>query len=340
MYTQATLAWSRTLAHLGEGPCLEYRIPGIVVSERGTLLCCWEGRMSTHDDWAPIRPWLLRSADDGQTWQRTRFTLSDDTAVTINNPLLIADGRRVHLIFHENTARAFHCQSEDDGLTWSEPADITPGLRELDYDWNVCAVGPGHGIRLANGTLVAPIWVAKGEWLDDRRRAHHPSRCGAIYSTNGGATWHGGQLFDGICDGNETTIAELRDHRLLYNLRNCEPDMHRRLALSDDSGRTVYGLRLAADLPDPWCFGGMVSLADGTLLFSNCTTDGEGTRQRIDLAVKQSTDDGATWQKLIDVDAIGGYSDIAVHGDALYILYEKTVDGAVEEMRLNKYLLE
>ena len=339
MYTGAEPLWTRCLARSGEGPCPEYRIPGIVVTEKGTLLCCYEGRMSTRDDWAHIRTWVCRSADDGETWSRRRFTLGDDSAVTINNPLLIADGPRVHLIYHENTCRAFHCVSGDDGITWSAPAEITPGVRELDYDWNVCAIGPGHGIRMANGTLVAPIWVAHGEALDARRKAHHPSRCGAIYSTDHGATWHGGQLFDGICDGNETTLAELRDHRLLYNLRNCEPDMRRRLGFSDDSGRTVRDLRRADDLPDPWCFGSMVSLPDGTLLFANCATDGEGARNRVDLAVKQSTDDGASWRKLIDVDDVGGYVDIAVHGDCLYILYEQTFDGVIAELRLRKYRL-
>ena len=339
MYTRASLLWSRILARAGEGPCPEYRIPGIVVTERGTLLCCYEGRMSTHDDWAHIRTWVCRSDDDGETWQRRRFTLGDDTAVTINNPLLLTDGDLVHLIYHENTCRAFHCVSEDDGLTWSEPAEITEGIRELDYDWNVCAVGLGHGVRMADGTLAAPIWVAHGKPLDERRKEHHPSRCGAIYSTDRGATWHGGQLFDGICDGNETTIAELRDHRLLYNLRNCEPDMRRRLALSDDAGRTVRDLRAAEDLPDPWCFGGMVSLPDGTLLFANCATDGEGARKRVDLTVKQSVDDGANWRKLIEVDPIAGYADIAVYGEYLYVLYERTINGAVEELRLRKYRL-
>ena len=51
--------------------------------------------------------------------------------------------------------------SDDDGMTWSEPVDITPQVKE---DWmRFCGVGPGFGVQLRYdekhpGRLIFPIY--------------------------------------------------------------------------------------------------------------------------------------------------------------------------------------
>ena len=339
------LQWTQTFEKRGEGACEEYRIPGLVITDRGTLVICYEGRMAARDDWAVIHLTICRSTDDGQTWHKQVIELPAElggsTADTLNNPTLIADGNRLHLIFHWHYERAFHCFSDDDGITWGRPAEITEAFREAPYDWNVCATGPGHGIRMKNGTLVAPIWLANGRQVDEYRRAHHPSVSGAIYSEDGGETWHMGGLMTDVIDANETNVTELADGRLLFNVRNCEEDHHRRLAWSSDCGRSMTSLVKAEDLEDPWCFGSMATLGDGTLLFSNCSTTGLGeVSGRINQSIKQSSDCGMTWKKVIQVDDIGGYSDIAVAGSYLYILYERTINGCIDALMLKKYKME
>ena len=72
-----------------------------------------------------------------------------------------------------------------------------------------------------------------------------------------------------VIDANETDVVELADGRLLFNVRNCEQDHHRRLAWSPDGGRSMTELVMAEDLGDPWCFGSMAVLPDGAVLFSN-----------------------------------------------------------------------
>ena len=45
-----------------------YRIPGIVVTKRGTVLAYCEARKSDSGDWGPIDVLMRRSTDGGRTW--------------------------------------------------------------------------------------------------------------------------------------------------------------------------------------------------------------------------------------------------------------------------------
>lgn len=343
------ILWERELERLNEGDYCEYRIPGIVVTEKGTLLCCYEGRMSTEDDWAKIDTVICRSEDDGASWVKTAVTLSAEMGGTgedtTNNPTLIVDGSRVHLIFHQNYARAFHMISDDDGKTWSAPVEITDVFRALPQQWNCCATGPGHGIRMKNGRLVAPVWIALGEVLDARRIRHQPSWAGSVYSDDHGATWHAGALAEGIIDANETTVAELPDGRILYNFRNCEKDFYRRLGVAPDGGAAFEKIWTSGELSDPMCFGSMTVLPDGSIAFANCenrgsiNADGQMIRKRINLVIKTSEDGGRSWRPMVTVDDLGGYVDIAVFKDNMYVLYEITENGCISRMILKKYAL-
>ena len=341
------LAWEETLETLRTGAYTEYRIPGIVATGKGTLLVCYEGRMSTNDDWAKIDTVICRRPADADGWQKTVVRLSESMGGTetdcLNNPTLIVDGEMVHLLFHQNYARAFHCVSDDDGQTWSAPEEITAAYREFPMTWNVCATGPGHGIALKNGRLLVPIWLANGAVQDDRRIAHQPSRAGAVYSDDHGKTWHAGALTEGVKDANETCVAELPDGGVLFNFRNREDDLHRRVAISRDGGATLGEISRCDSLPCPMCFGGMTVLPDGSVAYAGCRNNGgitpDAPRARVHAAVSVTDDAGKTWSQLAYVNPIGGYCDIAAHGDALYVLYEMTENGVISRMMLRKYIL-
>ena len=66
----------------------------------------------------------------------------------------------------------------------------------------------------------------------------------------------------------------------------------------------------------------------GKLYFINCAD----TEKRINLTVNESADEGMTWKKILTVDEEGGYADIAVRGDTLYVFYERDTDLAVRDM--------
>ncbi len=350
MKFSATFAEEIILERIHEGPYTEYRIPGITVTPKGTLIICYEGRMSTHDDWAKIDTVVCRSTDRGHTWDKQRFTLPAEMGGsaedTINNPTLIqeADKNTIHLIFHQNYARAFHCVSEDDGITWSAPAEITDAFRQYPAEWNVCATGPGHGVSLGEGRLIAPTWIANGRRIDDRRTAHQPSKAGTLLSFDSGRTWTAGALVDGVLNSNETSLAVLPDGRILANFRNCEEDYHRRLGLSSDGGKTFDRVWREDALPDPMCFAGMCAIPGGAA-FVHCrngTAHPENPRARIHTTLSVTADAGATWTDLCEVNEQGGYADIAYYEGEVYIIYEidPVKRGEVTELVLARYRLD
>src|SRR5712691_108610 len=116
-----------------------YRIPGMVVTPKGTVLAFCEARKSSRGDWGTIDILLRRSEDGGKTWsprrkiadvpgphQKNPVALAQKLATpeerTYNNPLAIAgrDGT-VHFLFCLEYMRAFYMRSTDQGKTFSSP---------------------------------------------------------------------------------------------------------------------------------------------------------------------------------------------------------------------------
>ena len=118
-----------------------YRIPGIVVTARGSVLAYCEARKFTVADRGEIEIHLRRSTDDGRTWSpakqvahlgprlprnphlpedKKKKDMGGPDEQTVNNPVAIAarDGA-VHLLYCVEYMRAFHIRSDDDGVTWS-----------------------------------------------------------------------------------------------------------------------------------------------------------------------------------------------------------------------------
>lgn len=311
--------YAKTVFPHGADGYVERRIPGVLPVEDGLLLVC-EGRSVMGSDWGDIDILVYRVDRDGEPRLVHKIGESmlppDGTMRCYNNPTLIPDGRLVHMLYHKNYARAFHTVSRDGGCTWSPPREITDVYRRFGYDWNVCATGPGHGIRMDSGRLVAPIWLGNGQVLPNGEVRHYPSVAGCVYSDDHGESWHPGALAEGLCSGNETAVAQLPDGNLLFSIRHRGEERCRMQALSSDGGQTLTQLRPVEQLPDPRCFGSLAAVPGG-VLFANC----DHSATRINLKVKFSPD-GAAWQTVWEVDPLGGYADLAVVGEDVYLLYE------------------
>ena len=101
-------------------------------------------------------------------------------------------------------SRCYYTRSDDDGVTFSDPVDITATFDAFrpEYDWKVLATGPGHGIRLTSGRLLVPVWLSTGTG----GHAHRPSVNSTIYSDDNGmftqyisgSNWFGYQIWDYI----------------------------------------------------------------------------------------------------------------------------------------------
>lgn len=319
--TNAAFVDKTPLFESGNGwPC--YRIPGIIVTARGTLIAYCETR-TEGSDWATRGVAARRSVDGGQTWEPMQQLVQHETA-TINNPVMIADENgTVHLLWVMDYLKLHYQYSTDDGLTFSpvRVVDVFEGYR-AELDWTILAVGPGHGIQMSNGALIVPAWLAKGEGRD-----HFPSTVACIRSDDHGDTWQRSVLvvpeapeFD---SPNETAVAECADGTLIYSVRN-RGTVYRRYIMRSDDG-LAFTQPVADDtLADPRCFGSIARAGDA-IVHVNC--DSESLRTL--LTLRLSHDQGHTWpiSRVLEADK-AGYADVifSADGQTGYCLYE-TSDG-------------
>lgn len=338
----------------------QYRIPGIVVTKAGTVLAYCEAR-KTGNDWASIDILLRRSTDGGKTFGEPKLIAhvsgelhrnpvaierkqASPTDVTYNNPVAIADRNgAVHFLFCLEYMRVFHMRSDDDGLTFSSPVEITQAFDRIreSYAWRVVATGPGHGIQLENGRLLVPVWYALGTGGN----GHHPSVNGTVYSDDGGKTWKASDVVmpstPEFPDPNETTAAQLADSSVMLNVRT-ESKENRRTVILSPNGASDWGTpHLQNDLPDPICFGSLMRLSlkktggRNRLLFSNpdnlARADGKSTiwKDRRNITVHLSYDEGQTWEvKRSLEEGSSGYSDLSVLPDGTILCFYETGAGA------------
>lgn len=288
------------------------RIPGLVRTEKGTLLCYYECR-SDLSDWARIDIKIRRSTDGGATWQTVEIIPGGGD--TLNNPVMIADGSTVHMLFCRNYRQLYHRISTDDGLSFSEPVELD-ALQRAGHPFTCLAVGPGHGI-VHQGTLLIPMWFA---YDPQDPKKHWPSRLAVLYSKDHGNSWHCGDvLADNLLDPNESCLAVTAWDQVLISIRNRQEAHLRALAVSP-TGYDQWSEALLWDsLPDPHCMGSMDSYG-GEIYHINCANQGK----REDLAIKISADDFRSFRTL-PVDSVGGYSDLAVTQDRIFILYERNI---------------
>jgi sialidase-1 len=347
---------------VGDNPAYSlYHIPGVVVTAKGAVLTWCEARKRAAgvSDWDDIRILLRRSTDDGKTWSTARsvadvpgpkaknpFALKmknvDPNDVTYNNPVLVADkDGTVHMLFCLEYMRVFYQRSDDDGLTFSTPIEITSAFDAFkkDYDWKVLATGPNHSIQLKTGRLVVPVWLSTGTGGN----AHRPSVTATIYSDDSGKSWHAGDIAvpctEEWINPNETVAIELNDGRVMLNVRS-ESKAHRRLVTTSPDGSTNWSTPKFDDaLLEPICMGGIVRYqheGQSLILFSNPhnldVTKGKPepgkSRARRNVSVKLSRNEAQTWpvNKLIE-DGPSMYSDLAVtHSGTILCFYGRSGD--------------
>ncbi|MFD5566700.1 sialidase family protein [Streptomyces cadmiisoli] len=329
-----------------------YRIPAVVRTAAGTLLAFCEGRVDSGRDWGRIDIVLKRSTDGGRSWGPLRVAASNGGGLAGNPAPVVLDTGRVllvqvrsaasaaeHLIVRGEVSeadgrRVWVQHSDDDGLTWSEPREITEQVKEPGWRWY--ATTPGHGIQLGTGRVVVPgnhTLPPAGTDVGDEAK-YNGGHC--LLSDDRGESWYLGYLdqnTDGYINANETTAAELPDGSVYFNTRNDSPSPGNRAdARSEDGGRTlVVPFRPQAGLAGPVCQGSLLHLGDPDVLLFSGPAFPTG---RALMTVRSSTDDGATWRDAHTVDGLpAAYSDLVRVDDGTVGLLHETGDfGAYERI--------
>ena len=348
----------------GQDNCDTYRIPGMVTTNEGTLIAVYDNRYNNSKDLQEdIDVGMSRSTDGGQTWEPMKVimdmgewggnperlngigdpaVLYDHTTGTIWVAALWISGfSETDMLWWASkpgmkpteTGQFVLAKSTDDGLTWSEPINITEQIK--DPTWQLFFQGPGAGITLDDGTLVFPAQFKAdiGEKaLDGGQYTAHST---IIYSKDGGETWHVGT--GAKPNTTEAQVVQLADGSLMLNMRD---DLNRRVkdetngravAVTSDLGKTwtIHPSSNSA-LQEPNCMASIIASdvnlngqKQQILFFSN-PNDKDA---RINMTIKASLDQGLTWpeeyQVLLNEKQGFGYSCMTmVDENTVGILYE------------------
>ena len=292
----------------GEDGVFEYRIPGIVTSNQGTLIAFCDGRMRKEGD-PPndIDLVMKRSVDGGKTWSPLRTLVDNGRGAAADSCGLVdrqtgtiwifsvyaPEGVGSYTAADGITGATFQFKaitSDDDGLTWSPPKDFTSMMKAPN--WAAGSTGVGSGIQMRNGRLVLPRYNA-----DYRRPRTAPETADSFvcYSDDHGVTWKRGAFVGFPAGTNECQVAELADGSLMINMRGMNGNV-RKVAYSKDGGATWSKPVEDPALIEPRCQGSLYSLTDtmgskiSGLVFSN-----PASLKRENMTVRLSTDEGKTW---------------------------------------------
>ena len=334
--------------HAGDDGAAAFRIPGLVTTNKGTLLGVYDVRYNSSVDLQEhIDIGLSRSIDGGKTWEKMRLPLAfgeygglPAAQNGVGDPSILVDTKTntiwivaawTHGMGNQrawwssqqgmdvnHTAQLVLVKSTDDGKTWSEPINITEQVKHPE--WYFLLQGPGRGITMEDGTLVFPIQYIGKDRIPN---------AGIMYSKDRGETWtiHN----HARTNTTEAQVAEVVPGTLMLNMRDNRGGSRAVYTTSDlgmtwkehESSRTA--------LPEPVCMASLISvkaadnvLGKDILIFSNPNT----TNARKNITIKISLDGGNTWahQLLLDVGENCGYSFLTmVDKETIGILYESSV---------------
>lgn len=336
------------LFQAGDAGVDTYRIPALAITTKGTLLAFCEARWKSSSDTGNIDLVMRRSTDNGATWE-PMATLVNDGDNVCGNPCPIVDQKTgdIILLITKNIGSEHQGQimkgeaaprtpwmlrSNDDGVTWSAPVDISAQARKPDWRWY--ATGPGHGIQLTGGRLVAPCDHSTGP--EDADLHSH-----VIFSDDGGNTWQVGGVLPGTTD--ESIAVELANGDLYLNMRNMRGDHRRYISTSPDNGATWTPVRMDSALIEPVCQASVLRLSTekevgkNRILFSNPASE-----KRENLTVRVSYDECATWPVGKTLWAgPAAYSDLVVCPDkSIGCLFERGEKSPYETITFAQFPLE
>ena len=336
--------------HAGDDGAASYRIPGLVTTNKGTLLGVYDVRYNNSADLQEyVDIGLSRSTDGGLTWERMRLPLSfgewgglPKAQNGVGDPSILVDTKTntiwiiaawTHGMGNQRawwssqpgmdvnkTAQLVLAKSTDDGRTWSQPINITEQVKKPE--WFFLLQGPGRGITASDGTLVFPIQYIGADRIPN---------AGIMYSKDRGETWT--ITNHARTNTTESQVAEVSPGVLMLNMRDNRGGS-RAVYTTKDLGMTWKEHESSRTaLREPVCMASLISvkaqdniLGKDLLIFSNT----DSSTERKNMTIKISTDGGLTWPKeyqlLLDEGTTWGYSCLTmVDKEHIGILYESSV---------------
>ena len=263
----------------GEEPILGYnsekysqfREQNIIVTNSGKIVVIVQGRNAS--------PWSDRSGqdlvckiseDNGETWSESIMMVAQgEKSICPNASVYDRNNGKIICLYsvfqwpftdpdsrkswEGLKNRQYAIYSDDEGLTWSEPREITHMVK---VDTVAQVFGSGEGIQLENGPNKGRLIVPGGDFMPPNKRVF------VWFSDDQGETW---QTSEAVPNPHnrltpcENSIAELEDGTLLMNERNSGIGQ-RWQSRSKDGGETWSSFEPVADLPSISCNASIITV--------------------------------------------------------------------------------
>ena len=292
-FVSPELRLARSVRTAGDDGVAAYRIPGLVLSPKGTLIASYDIRhRSSMDLQNDIDVGVSRSADGGLTWEPMQVAMDmgefgglPQEENGIGDPCILVDEVTGELLLFAvwvhggksgqfawfaagngfepgTTPQLMMVRSADDGLTWSAPVNLTRQVKQ--EPWLFTFQAPGRGITMADGTLVVPFQHQE----PDRTPA-----AGIMYSKDRGHSWQVHEY--ARINTTESQVAEVEPGVLMLNIRD-NLRRGRAVYVTDDLGRSWTPHVSDGQLVEPVCMASLIhipaaqnALGQDILLFSN-----------------------------------------------------------------------
>ena len=301
---------------LGSNAC--YRIPTISMVPNGDLIAIVDERIDSCDDLRKnedINLVIRRSVDSGRSWSNTKKLIDLPTGESVSDASLIIDSlnKTVFLFFnymnHNEIKKRYQMMvvsSVDNGITWSEPLDITSQITKANWKDDFMFITSGKGIQTNDGVLLhCLVNLDKGTHV--------------FGSKDFGKTWF--LTESPLQNADESKIIELNNKTWMVNSRvNSSGIRHSYISSNMGKSWTTY---YESDLIDPGCNAGFIKLnsPENLILLSNINHKSS----RENLCLRYSKNEGKSWSDPITIyKGSAAYSSITnLENGEIIILFER-----------------
>ena len=261
---------------------------------------------------------IRTSNDEGKSWSSINRLVDYPFGESASDPSMIFDKKtkQIYLFYNymnlEKDKDVYYLKyvtSLDNGITWSQPIDITDQISKPEWKNDFKFITSGRGFQTRDGALL--------HCLVNLQNGTH-----VFGSNDHGKTWYIAEA--PISLGDESKIVELNDGSWLVNSRVNNKGI-RYSHISKNQGKS-WTTRPEINLIDPGCNASLVKYDYGNYINSNLlllsNINNQSTREEI--VIRYSLNGGETWAepKIIYAGSAADSSMTVLNNGEIGLLFE------------------